>query len=140
MTESAYQTRTIVTSTKTCSLEPFPSVQRKTPGTPGKGERISPSSALAQRNLSAVALSVKGQYRPHCRYDFLDLGEVENNTRKALACAVGTRPFITEPALAELVTNLLSADIEDGKAVIFECNPGEFLYHSLLSFRALGRG
>lgn len=129
VTQSVCQTRTIATSTRTCSLEPFSSGQRKTPSTSGKGERISPSSALAQRNLSAVAVSVKGQYRPHCRYDFLDLGEVEENTRKALGCAT-LRRFIVEPALAKLVTNHLSEDIEDGKAIIFECNPGEVLYHS----------
>lgn len=123
VTQSVCQTRTIATSTRTCSLEPFSSAQRKTPSTSGKGERISPSSALAQRNLSAVAVSVKGQYRPHCRYDFLDLGEVEENTRKALGCAT-LRRFIVEPTLAKLVTNHLSEDIEDGKAVIFECNPG----------------
>ncbi|XP_031436035.1 dimethyladenosine transferase 2, mitochondrial [Clupea harengus] len=116
----ACQTRTIVTSTRTDSLEPFSSAQRKTPSTLGKGELISPSSGLAQRNLSAVAVSLKPHYRPH---DFLDLGDVRENTRKAKGCKT-MRRFIVEPALARLVTDHLSSDIEDGKAIIFECNPG----------------
>lgn len=125
----ACQTRTIVTSTRTDSLEPFSSAQRKTPSTLGKGELISPSSGLAQRNLSAVAVSLKPHYRPH---DFLDLGDVRENTRKAKGCKT-MRRFIVEPALARLVTDHLSSDIEDGKAIIFECNPGKCLHHSHIS-------
>lgn len=77
------------------------------------------SSALAHRNLSAVA--VQGQCRPLCRYDFLELGEVEENVRRAQACKT-IRHFIVDPDLAELVTQHLGP--EDSKSVIFECNPG----------------
>ncbi|XP_010877371.3 dimethyladenosine transferase 2, mitochondrial [Esox lucius] len=86
-------------------------------------EKMSPSSSLTHRNLSAVAVSVQGQCEPLCRYDFLDLGEVEENTRRAQACRTIKR-FIVEPALARLVTHHLVPDLEDSKAVIFECNPG----------------
>ncbi|XP_041929275.1 dimethyladenosine transferase 2, mitochondrial [Alosa sapidissima] len=131
--QAVYQTRTIVTSTSTYSLEPFSSAQWKTQSVTGKSERVSPSSALTQRNLSAVAVSLTGQYRPHCRYDFLDLGEVEDNTRKALGSKT-LRRFIVEPELARLVTDHLSRDIEDGKSVIFDCNPGPgVLTRSLLN-------
>uniref|UniRef100_A0A3Q3VYV9 rRNA adenine N(6)-methyltransferase n=1 Tax=Mola mola TaxID=94237 RepID=A0A3Q3VYV9_MOLML len=82
-------------------------------------ERTSPSSALAHRNLSAVA--VQGQRRPLCRYDFLDLGEVEKNVRRAQACKK-MRHFIVDPDLAKLVTQHLEP--ENAKAIIFECNPG----------------
>ncbi|TKS69937.1 Dimethyladenosine transferase 2, mitochondrial [Collichthys lucidus] len=82
-------------------------------------ERISPSSALTHRNLSAVA--VQGQCRPLCRYDFLDLGEVEDNVRRAQTCKK-MRHFIVDPDLAKLVAQHLGA--EDAKTVIFECNPG----------------
>ncbi|XP_045888378.1 dimethyladenosine transferase 2, mitochondrial [Micropterus dolomieu] len=84
-----------------------------------RAERTSPSSALTQRNLSAVA--VQGQCRPLCHYDFLDLGEVEENVRRAQACKK-MRHFIVDPDLAKLVTHHLRPD--DAKAVIFECNPG----------------
>ncbi|KAL2098595.1 hypothetical protein ACEWY4_005075 [Coilia grayii] len=123
VTQSVSQTRTVVTSTKTCSLEPLSQVQRKSPSTTGKGERTSPSSGHTQRNLSAVAVALKGQYRPHSRYELLELGDVVDNTRKALACKT-LRRFIVEPALARLVTEHLASDIEHGKAVIFECDPG----------------
>ncbi|XP_056268155.1 dimethyladenosine transferase 2, mitochondrial [Pseudoliparis swirei] len=82
-------------------------------------ERTASSSALAHRNLSAVA--VQDQRRPPCRYDFLELGEVEENKRRALACKK-IRHFIVDPDLAELVTQHLRP--EDTKSLIFECNPG----------------
>ncbi|KAG8001454.1 Dimethyladenosine transferase 2 [Nibea albiflora] len=82
-------------------------------------ERISSSSALTHRNLSAVA--VQGQRRPLCQYDFLDLGEVEDNVRRAQACKK-IRRFIVDPDLAKLVAQYLEP--EDAKSVIFECNPG----------------
>ncbi|KAM8894815.1 dimethyladenosine transferase 2, mitochondrial [Spinachia spinachia] len=81
-------------------------------------ERTSPSSALTHRNLSAAA--VQGQCHHLCRYDSLDLGEVEENVSRALACKK-IRHFIVDPALAELVTQ----HVQPGNArVIFECNPG----------------
>ncbi|XP_075906138.1 dimethyladenosine transferase 2, mitochondrial [Nelusetta ayraudi] len=82
-------------------------------------ERMSPSSALAHRNLSAVAL--QEQRRPLCRFDFLDLGEVEENVRRAQACKK-MRHFIVDPDLANLVTQHLQP--ENSKSVILECNPG----------------
>ncbi|KAJ8290591.1 hypothetical protein GJAV_G00014960 [Gymnothorax javanicus] len=88
-----------------------------------KGECTSAELGCNQRNLSAVAASLKGQCRPLCRYDYLDLGEVEENTRKAQACKT-LRRFIVDPALAQLVADCLEGDLTDGKSVIFECNPG----------------
>ncbi|KAF0043345.1 hypothetical protein F2P81_004682 [Scophthalmus maximus] len=82
-------------------------------------ERTSPSAALTHRNLSAVAL--QGQRRSLGQYDFLDLGEVEDNVRRAKACKK-SRHFIVDPRLAKVVTQHL--DPEDVKTVIFECNPG----------------
>ncbi|KAI2654181.1 Dimethyladenosine transferase 2, mitochondrial [Labeo rohita] len=115
--------RTLFTSARTYSLDPFPSSSRKTPSQAGKPERISPSSGGVQRNLSAVAVPLQGQFRPLCRYDPLDLGDVDENTQKALACK-HLRRFIVDPSLARIVTDHLAGDIDDGKAVIFECNPG----------------
>ncbi|KAM7014866.1 dimethyladenosine transferase 2, mitochondrial [Tautogolabrus adspersus] len=84
-----------------------------------RAERTSPSSALTHRNLSAVA--VQGQCRPLCRYDFLDLGEVEENVRRAQTCKT-MRRFLVDPDLAKLVAQHLEP--EDANTVIFECNPG----------------
>ncbi|XP_020498122.2 dimethyladenosine transferase 2, mitochondrial [Labrus bergylta] len=97
------------------------------PGRPSLGscsqqplaERTSPSSAFTHRNLSAVAL--QGQCRPLCRYDFLDLGEVEENVQRAQACKT-MRRFLVDPDLAKLVAQHLEP--EDANTVIFECNPG----------------
>lgn len=86
-----------------------------------RAERTSPSSALTHRNLSAVA--VQGQCRPLCQYDFLDLGEIEENVRRAQACKK-IRHFIVDPELANLVAQHLGPDLQDAKTVIFECNPG----------------
>ncbi|XP_018522198.1 dimethyladenosine transferase 2, mitochondrial [Lates calcarifer] len=94
---------------------PTPSLSLQQPRT----ERTSPSAALTQRNLSAVA--VQGQCRPLCQYDFLDLGEVEENVRRAQACKK-MRTFIVDPDLAKLVAEHIGP--EDAKTVIFECNPG----------------
>ena len=66
----------------------------------------------------------QGQRRPLCLYDFLDLGEVEDNIRRAQACKK-TRHFIVDPELAKLVTEHLGPDLQDAKTVIFDCNPGK---------------
>lgn len=81
-------------------------------------ERLSPSSALTHRNLSAVA--VQGQRRL-CRFDFLDLGEVEENVRRAQACKK-MRHFVVDPDLAKLITQHLQPG--NATTIIFECNPG----------------
>lgn len=95
---------------------------RPTPGPSSqqpRTERTSPSAALTHRHLSAVA--VQSQCRPLCQYDFLDLGEVEENVRRAQACKK-IRRFIVDPDLAKLVTQHLGP--VDSKTVIFECNSG----------------
>ncbi|XP_073683145.1 dimethyladenosine transferase 2, mitochondrial [Garra rufa] len=115
--------RTLFTSARIYSLDPFPSGSRKTQAQVVKPERISPSPGGVQRNLSAVAVPLQGQFRPLCRYDPLDLGDVEENTQKAMACK-NMSQFIVDPSLARIVTDRLAGDIDDGKAVIFECNPG----------------
>ncbi|KAM4593830.1 dimethyladenosine transferase 2, mitochondrial [Odontesthes bonariensis] len=86
-----------------------------------RSERTSPSSAFTHRNLSAAA--IQGQFRPLCRYDYLDLGEVEENVRQAQACKK-IRHFIVDPDLANVVAQHLGPDLQDAKTVIFECNPG----------------
>ncbi|XP_017274146.1 dimethyladenosine transferase 2, mitochondrial [Kryptolebias marmoratus] len=83
--------------------------------------RAERTSALTHRNLSAAA--VQGQFRPLCRYDYLDLGELEENVRQAQACKK-FRHFIVDPDLANVVAQHLGPDLQDGKTVIFECNPG----------------
>ncbi|XP_077569754.1 dimethyladenosine transferase 2, mitochondrial [Stigmatopora nigra] len=82
-------------------------------------ERAS-SSALAHRNLSAVA--AKGQCRP-LSYDFLDLGDLEENVRYARTCR-RLRRFIVNPELAKVVARHLGPDLQSAKTVVFECNPG----------------
>lgn len=67
---------------------------------------------------------LQGQRRPLCRYDFLDLGEVEENVRRAQTCKK-MRHFIVDPDLAKLVTQHLGP--ENAKTAIFECNPGTCL-------------
>ncbi|XP_072236450.1 dimethyladenosine transferase 2, mitochondrial [Leuresthes tenuis] len=86
-----------------------------------RSERTSPSSPLAHRNLSAAA--VQGQFRPLCQYDYLELGEVEENVQHAQACKK-IRHFIVDPDLANVVAQHLGPDLQDAKTVIFECNPG----------------
>ncbi|KAI5101945.1 dimethyladenosine transferase 2, mitochondrial precursor [Silurus meridionalis] len=85
-------------------------------------EQTSRSSGRTCRNLSATATNFLNQLRPLSRYDPLDLGEVEENTRKALTCK-HLRRFIIDPELARIVTEHLAPDIDEGKATIFECNP-----------------
>ncbi|XP_041109759.1 dimethyladenosine transferase 2, mitochondrial [Polyodon spathula] len=88
-----------------------------------KLEKLSNSHSLTHRNLSAVASSLKGQYRPLSRFDFLDVGEVEENIKKALTCR-GLRRFIVNPDIASLIADHLDSDLSENRAVIFECNPG----------------
>ncbi|XP_037553442.1 dimethyladenosine transferase 2, mitochondrial [Nematolebias whitei] len=96
------------------------------PGRPSLGPssqlpRSERTSALAQRNLSAAA--VQGQFHPLCHYDYLDLGELEDNIRQAQACKK-VRHFIVDPDLANVVAQHLGPDLQNSKTVIFECNPG----------------
>lgn len=70
-----------------------------------------------------IYVFLQGQCRPLCQYDFLDLGEVEENVRRAQACKK-IRHFIVDPDLANLVAQHLGPDLQDAKTVIFECNPG----------------
>lgn len=64
--------------------------------------------------------SVQGQ-RCLCQYDFLDLGEFEDNVRRAQSCKK-MRHFIVNPDLAKLITQHLLP--ENATTIIFECNPG----------------
>ncbi|XP_064411957.1 dimethyladenosine transferase 2, mitochondrial [Latimeria chalumnae] len=75
------------------------------------------------RNLSVFAGSLKGQHRHLSRFDFLDIGDVEELTAKALACR-SLRRFIINPDLARIVVDHLDTDLSDSGTVIFECNPG----------------
>lgn len=86
---------------------------------------MSPSSALPHRNLSAAAMSVQEQDQrdPLPRYDYLDLGDVEENTQKAKDCNT-VRRFLIEPAISSLVAHHLGPHLGDSRAVIFEVNPG----------------
>lgn len=93
-----------------------------------KLEKLSNSHSLTHRNLSAVASSLKGQCRPLSRFDFLDVGAVEENIKKALTCRV-LRRFIVNPDIASLIADHLDSDLSENRAVIFECNPGMCLLY-----------
>ncbi|XP_028652764.1 dimethyladenosine transferase 2, mitochondrial [Erpetoichthys calabaricus] len=123
---------------QTCGCPPFkahtllrpysieiPSVVGRTKKTQEKQklEKSRSLQGLTQRNLSAVAGLLKGQYRPLSRFDFLDFGDLEEHTRKALACS-SLRRFIINPDLAGLIAEKLDKDLSESHAVIFECNPG----------------
>ncbi|MBN3293020.1 TFB2M transferase, partial [Polypterus senegalus] len=123
---------------QTCGCPPFkahtllrpysieiPSVVGRTKKTQEKLklEKSTSLQGLTQRNLSAVAGLLKGQYRPLSRFDFLDFGDLEEHTLKALACS-SLRRFIINPDLAGLIAEKLDKDLSENHAVIFECNPG----------------
>ncbi|XP_072546321.1 dimethyladenosine transferase 2, mitochondrial [Salminus brasiliensis] len=112
--------RVAFSSCRVHSTDSFSSGQWRAPP---PGAKASTPAGRAQRNLSAVAVSLQGQRRPLSRYDLLDLGEEEENTSKALNCKYKRR-FIIDPGLASVVADHLSHDIEEEKAVIFESNPG----------------
>ncbi|XP_061132169.1 dimethyladenosine transferase 2, mitochondrial [Syngnathus typhle] len=104
------------------SLSPGPSRPTLGANSPQpRAERVSPSSPLAHRNLSAVAM--KGQYRSMCLNDFLDVGELEDNIRQARACKK-VRRFIVDPDLAKVVAHHLVPDLNSDKTILIECNPG----------------
>lgn len=67
---------------------------------------------------------LQGQRRPLCRYDFLDVGQVEENIQRAQTCKKLLH-FIVDPDLAKLVAQHLEP--EDPKTVILECEPGMYL-------------
>jgi len=69
-------------------------------------------------------VSLQGKCRPLSQYDFLDLGDVEENRLHAQS-PKGDRPYIVDPDLAQLVAQHIGP--EDAKTVIFECNPGMYL-------------
>ncbi|XP_066532083.1 dimethyladenosine transferase 2, mitochondrial [Hoplias malabaricus] len=110
-------------SSSSCRVDSFSSGQRRVLGSRAGSERFCLSASVSQRNLSSVALSLQGQRRPLCRYELLDLGEVEENTRKALVCK-HLRRFVVDPGLAAIVAHHVAPDAEEGTAVFFECNPG----------------
>uniref|UniRef100_A0A1A8PAK0 rRNA adenine N(6)-methyltransferase n=1 Tax=Nothobranchius rachovii TaxID=451742 RepID=A0A1A8PAK0_9TELE len=96
------------------------------PGRPSLGlssqqPRSERTSALTHRKLSAAA--VQGQFRLLCQDDYLDLGEFEENVRRAQACKK-IRHFVLDPHLANVIAQHLGPDLQDSKTVIFECNPG----------------
>lgn len=70
-----------------------------------------------------IYVFLQGQCRPLCRYDFLD---VKENVHRAQDFKK-MRHFIVDPDVARLVTQHLVS--EDAKSVIFECNPGMYLYN-----------
>ncbi|XP_036398049.1 dimethyladenosine transferase 2, mitochondrial [Megalops cyprinoides] len=112
-----------LTQTRSYAVDSLTTGAWRTQVQQGKAERTASDTGLTQRNLSAVAGALKGHCRPLSRYDFLDLGEVEENTRKAMTCR-SLRRFIIDPALARQVARHLEGDLADSNAVIFECNPG----------------
>lgn len=79
--------------------------------------------------LYALCFFLQGQRRRLCLYDYLDLGEVEENVRRAQSCKKH-RHIIVDPELAKLVTEHLGPDLQDAKTVIIDCNPGMF-FHSV---------
>ncbi|TRY65773.1 hypothetical protein DNTS_029333 [Danionella cerebrum] len=127
---------TVSISRRSYSLDSLSSGSRKSHT--NKSECLSPSIRGCQRNLSAVALPVAAQfYPPRCHHP-LDLGDVESNTQKAMVCR-NTRTFIVDPALATTLANLLGRDIDEGKAVIFEVNPGPGVFTRALLNRGAQR-
>lgn len=69
------------------------------------------------------------QRRPLCRFDLLDLGQLEENIRRAQACKK-IRHLIVDPDLANLVAQHLQP--ENSKSVILECNAGMSLFYTLI--------
>lgn len=82
---------------------------------------INLSNCFFKKYVSLFKNYSQEQRRPLCRFDFMDIGEVEETVRRAQACKK-TRKFIVDPDLANLVAQHLQP--ENSKAVIFECNPG----------------
>ncbi|XP_007896594.1 dimethyladenosine transferase 2, mitochondrial isoform X2 [Callorhinchus milii] len=99
---------------------------------PKKYNKYSTYCGKTQRNLSAVASShfASKQQRPLSRFDFLDLGDIEELTKKGKQ----KRKFIINPDLANVVTECLDDDLSEDRAILFECNPGPgVLTRSLLN-------
>ncbi|XP_053722560.1 dimethyladenosine transferase 2, mitochondrial-like isoform X3 [Synchiropus splendidus] len=91
------------------------------PGRPATQQARPERGSPSHRNLSAVA--VQGQRRPLSQYDCLDLGQVEDNARRAQSCKKH-RHFVVDPALAQLVVQHMGPDLRKDRSVILECNPG----------------